>query len=657
MLHKIQTELLKIRKKFITALPVILFFFVIFYGTVFFFGLHYVLLVPVLTVLFKINFRKKLTVFKIAVLMLTQLLLAFLAFLATLNLPLCILLNLLVPFLLVFLQTSQFNQLGYFASAMTFTFLQMKPTDLEGFVRQMGVLACGMGILTVILLVNSYRRREVQDYHTEKNSFVTLAKAIRQIPVHGKEDELIKELFAVQQDLYKEAYQSRGVTYMVTGEGKIKYMFALLFQRAVNFLTDPWQQEALTEEERTFLGKLSEYIERAADLGFGHSELAEEGEKLFEMIRDREENVHSFAQNFLRLFLLILKNMEQIEEKRPQYDWKMPENQHFPKKIFHHIKMDTFELRFALRLSAVLVIGFLYNMQSRETHGYWLILNAFFLIRPMYEDSTYRLKSRLLGTVLGCVLLSLIIPLMGGTTSHFLLASVMVIGMYMEMPGTWTQAFFSTCYALTLTTLAMPQAAAMEMRLIYIVAAVVIVLIINKFFFPTSLGSQFQYNFQMLFHIQHTYLRMIEESLMQRLDYGTICDVQIQYHLVYDQIIQYLKKQKEHVDASYYKSLLAISLRMVSAVDQMLYLVNSRKYSTSEQQQLQEYLEFTACILNEIQQMLEVKPEKLKSQLQIPRYKRTMEEEPQLSAVMERYSKLISQLFTIVCRHGKKRQA
>ena len=51
---------------------------------------------------------------------------ALLSFFMSLSLPLCILLNLIVPFLLVFLQTSQFNQLGYFANAMCFVFLQLR---------------------------------------------------------------------------------------------------------------------------------------------------------------------------------------------------------------------------------------------------------------------------------------------------------------------------------------------------------------------------------------------------------------------------------------------------------------------------------------------------------------------------------------------------
>ena len=111
---------------------------------------------------------------------------------------------------------------------------------------------------------------------------------------------------------------------------------------------------------------------------------------------------------------------------------------------------DTFETRFALRLSVVLTAGFAYSMMSQANHGYWLALNAFLLLRPMYEDSASRMKSRFIGTVAGCLLLQLLLPMFHGTGWHFVLATVMAVGLYMETAGTWQQALYSTCFALTL---------------------------------------------------------------------------------------------------------------------------------------------------------------------------------------------------------------
>lgn len=127
MKNKTKSVFAAFRSKLAAALPIILFFLFLFYSTILLFGISYSILVSVVTILFKVNFRKYLTVRQLIVLVGTQFLMAILSFFASLNLALCILLNLTVPFLLVFLQTSQFNPLGYFANAMCFVFLQLRP--------------------------------------------------------------------------------------------------------------------------------------------------------------------------------------------------------------------------------------------------------------------------------------------------------------------------------------------------------------------------------------------------------------------------------------------------------------------------------------------------------------------------------------------------
>ena len=83
-------------------------------------------------------------------------------------------------------------------------------------------------------------------------------------------------------------------------------------------------------------------------------------------------------------------------------------------------------------------------MLSQADHGYWLPMNAFLLLRPMYEDRKYRMKTRFIGTAAGCVAISLLLPFFHGTSGHFFLAAVMVVGMYnghSRYPDPW-----SFCY-------------------------------------------------------------------------------------------------------------------------------------------------------------------------------------------------------------------
>ena len=191
---------------------------------------------------------------------------------------------------------------------------------------------------------------------------------------------------------------------MVTGAGKIKYLSALLFQRAVYFLGNPdHRREEPDDETAAFLQETAEFMKQAGNCDLRSSShriiLMTEGRKLLAASERREEEVYIFAQNFYLTFLLLLENLNRVQEQKPQRDWKKTNMTLTLNQLKDRLKPDAFEMRFALRLSLVLTIGFLYDRLANAEHGYWLVLNAFILLRPMYEDSAYRMKTRLAGTI------------------------------------------------------------------------------------------------------------------------------------------------------------------------------------------------------------------------------------------------------------------
>ena len=651
----IKSGLARNRDKFMAALPVILFFLFLFYSIIMLFGISYVILVSVVTVLFKTNYHKNFTVRQLLTLVGMPFLMALLSFLAGLNLPLCLLLNLLTPFGLVLMQASQFNQLGYFANAMFFTFLQLRPVSWENLGIQMSALAYAMAVLLLALLICSRRNRRTDNFALEKEGMLLLSKALRLKLDRDHDTGPSDRVFDILQELYKEAYNNRGFIHVVSPKGHIHYMFALLFQRAVYFLTNPSQETLWSSHSNgagILLKELADYMEEAVKVDFCHPGLTERGSELLDRTQGSEDAPCLFTRYFLKLFLLIQDHMGKMSE--PRAAWRRPRSQKPIRKLVRRIRPDTFETRFALRLSMVLMTGFAYNILSNANHGYWFALNAFLLLRPMYEDCTYRLKSRFIGTAAGCVLLQILFPLFPGTHGHFLLATIMVAGLYMEQPGTWKQALFSTCFSLTLATLAIPQNMAIGLRLLYVVMAVLLVLVINRFFFPTSLKSQFRYNLQQLFHMHHVYLRMLSDSLTKPLDYGVICEAQINYHLIHNQIRQYLGKAGGR-EADFAGEVLRASWYMVSEAEQMLFLINNQMIEALDVGQMDDYLMFTAVMLGEIQKMMDMKPDNTDMAATMAGYKRTMTGAPRLSALMENYSKQVSRLYLCACAYSRSR--
>ena len=138
---------------------------------------------------------------------------------------------------------------------------------------------------------------------------------------------------------------------------------------------------------------------------------------------------------------------------------------------------------------------------------------------------------------------------------------------------------------------------AIELRIFYVVIAILLVLAINKFFFPMSMGWQFKYNFQQIFHMHHVYLRILENALSNPLNYSIICDAQMQYHLIHNQVLDYLKKNDTE-ENKYYKKLLSISWRMVSEMEQILFLVNIKRRGVEGAKVLETYISYTDYVFN-----------------------------------------------------------
>lgn len=115
------------------------------------------MLVSVITVFFKVRYKRSNNTWKRYIrLVVVGSLLILLAYLSSRNLAACILLNICVPFVLVFTQSSQFNPKGYFTYAMIFAFTSLiPPADLQGLGKEM--LAFWMCVLILASAITVFR--------------------------------------------------------------------------------------------------------------------------------------------------------------------------------------------------------------------------------------------------------------------------------------------------------------------------------------------------------------------------------------------------------------------------------------------------------------------------------------------------------------------
>lgn len=263
MFSAMKNNIFLFKKKWDTALPVILFFLFLFYSVIFLFGTRYSIIVSFLTTAFQIRRQKNFSIRGVCGLVLEMFLLCILAFFATLNIPLCIILNFVVPFLLVYLQTTQFNQKGYFTYAMAFVFLQLAPVGWDGILPLLGVMLYSLTVLSGALALYSLLHRRPQDYRAARKGMDLLACQFRLITKGSQDEHMQKEILDIQSSLHKLAYDGRQLAFEMQGESKLHYMFALLFQRSAYFISN-YEEECgkHREEYDGILCRLADYLDK-----------------------------------------------------------------------------------------------------------------------------------------------------------------------------------------------------------------------------------------------------------------------------------------------------------------------------------------------------------------------------------------------------------
>ena len=120
-------RLMMIKQRWINSLPTIIVSIFLFFSILKLFGIVHVIMTSFLTLVFRIrhtqdfNFRELLRSY------LLMIIVCFFSFLATINIELCIICNLCVPFFLVYMMTNKFTPKSYFVYTMEFVFLQLIP--------------------------------------------------------------------------------------------------------------------------------------------------------------------------------------------------------------------------------------------------------------------------------------------------------------------------------------------------------------------------------------------------------------------------------------------------------------------------------------------------------------------------------------------------
>ena len=272
------------------------------------------------------------------------------SFIANLNIVLCIVINLLLPSLLVYLHTDNFAPKGYFLYVMTFVLLELRPIQFSDLPRRFIVLSFGMSVVTIALLINSLIRKQKNNYESAQLGLLNVSGQLKKLANREQLSGEVDELSRIINDLNNRIYSSRNFKYLVDSSGSNNYYFMLVFQKFQYVINDiNTSIEELNEQDIAYLSELSELLKRTSE------EInTEDNLKLIKQVDEFivDKNVTNQKTEYdityiLNLLKIVLSNMTNANFEAVKESWRIPKKTHKIHGIRYNLKLDRFQLRFA----------------------------------------------------------------------------------------------------------------------------------------------------------------------------------------------------------------------------------------------------------------------------------------------------------------------
>ena len=587
------------RDQLVGTLPVIVFFIALFWIVNLGFGSNYLLAVSPFTTLFEVRLKKYNSPGQFARFFLVSALALAGARLAVTNVALCVIVNMAMPFLLVFMRSSQLNPRRYFPYTMLFAFLQLRPENLiENFATQAAVLMACCVTLSVGLLIAAVPQHHVRAARERVHDNVRrLADCLERAARDGMSDELRIELLNLRSDFASLAYSAREDS---TAPGRTKNlldMLAMLAQRTA-YLTGrfDWSDVHTAEHSRAFaqLADITRELDGAivggGDADRCHS-LLPRAYVLLAQTDVAETRFKIFFQSYLNMVILILRTASDPYQRV----WHLSAADRARVTLFRkRPSLESFEMRFSLRCGAVLAVSCACNLFFPIDHLYWFVLHAFLLLQPFPDESSRRMRTRMIGTVIGCLFIHALALLDLGWVEITILGMLLVAPLYAATPGTVTSAFFATAYAVSMASVSIDDAYATSMRLGSLVLAIACVAVVNRLVCPTSDRRLFLADVRQMFSMVERSWELVRATLVDRVDTVVSSERMLHFQMVHTQAAGFIEalgedgqKDREIAQMARYREAADRALfclwEIMCELEQLELLVRLRRVRPSEQ--------------------------------------------------------------------------
>ena len=546
--------------KCIKAIPSTAISLILFFSNQFFFGLENAIMGTYMTIAFRKDVNKVHKVNQYFKDLIIHVLIVISAFVATKTISLAILINFLVCFILVYTLTDEYNHTGYFHYVMGFIMLQAFPITFEKLPLRLFAIFYSNTIVYIAFIFFSPKKVY---YKFNKLAFsgIDIMKHEIRLLLDRNFDKIFDEqenLFEINKEISNLIYENRSKNYFTIISGQGYFPFTSLFQHFNIFIDEFVKNKNLLESKknRDCLEELINILENIPQkFYYGNNQEYIKMLILFTSkykIDDRSvNNYFIYIVNLLASILDYFSEDFVSKSNLIHKEWKIPNKSKPIRRLIEHFSLNSFKLRFSLRSSILLSLGFAIEEFLRLPKGYWLPLNIFVLVIPFYEGSVKKSISRLKGTLIGIFLSFLLFTIFKTKTEHIIIMSLSYLLMY-SINNYAAMCVYITCSAVSLASLNMGTEEILILRFLYVLIAAIIALLANRFMLKSNISTEILNSFNKLIRLDRILIGELNNLLNGSKNSNAIREILLKVNLVSNKIQLHYNNFNLNIDIKKY---------------------------------------------------------------------------------------------------------
>lgn len=358
------------------------------------------------------NLRIK-TVNKTLRLIIFDLLIVCISFVASLNKWIALPINLMTLFLIIYLTVSPYNQMSYKTFMMLFVFCQYIKIPLERLPYRFLMIIFTVTIIIMSIYLEQRRIKALLPPQVGVG-FETLYKQLIEMEAGRWDDGLSQEVSLQMSTLAYVIYNTSYNRYFTTYIGKVHFHFYLNISY-FNFLLEQMykqmQRGLFNAKEISGLRQLFERIESYFERKISREVLIE----AFNDYLNKYVNSSGFKEEVLDVIYAFRKNFVELEtldykDKNKLYDeWGRSDLSRIQNKIKVQLNLKSMSVNFAIRMS-ILLTTTLFLAELFDFYKFiWAIIPIMSITQPYYEETRRRRTDRVKSNILASVVIALLI--------------------------------------------------------------------------------------------------------------------------------------------------------------------------------------------------------------------------------------------------------